>query len=154
MTKEHLSFKSKKGIILIIISTFVSSIAVMMDTIVIRQYDPFSYLGIVSFFVTLTLLIIFPGKIKTFAVLKDRRDGSKTVLYSFLWTIQGGYVLSGTAGRCKSIVPGSFCTLIRSHNNHTCIHIPEGEKICETENNRIHHDAYRIGVIEIGMVLH
>ncbi len=98
---EHLSFKSKKGIILIVLSSFVSSIAIMMDTIVIRQYDSFSYLSIASFFVALVLLVIFPKKIKTFAILKDRRSGPKIILYSFFWTTQSATYYLALQGGAK-----------------------------------------------------
>lgn len=98
---EHLSFKSKKGIILIIASSFVSSVAIMMDTIVIRQYDSFSYLSIASFFVALVLLVIFPKKIKTFTILKDRLNGPKIILYSFFWTTQSATYYLALQGGAK-----------------------------------------------------
>lgn len=98
---EHLSFKSKKGIILIIASSFVSSIAIMMDTIVIRQYDSFSYLSIGSFFVAIVLLVIFPKKIKIFTILKDRQNGPKIILYSFFWTTQAAAYYLALQGGAK-----------------------------------------------------
>ena len=85
VNSEHLTFKSRRGIIFCLLF---SGIAVVNDVIILATYEAFSYTAVMSFLPGVILAFIFPKevvKVKKFLKLKEFR---LMALLTFFYAIQ------------------------------------------------------------------
>ena len=88
VNSEHLTFKSRRGIIFCLLTALFSGIAVVNDVIILATYEAFSYTAVMSFLPGVILAFIFPKevvKVKKFLKIKEFR---LMALLTFFYAIQ------------------------------------------------------------------
>lgn len=89
INSEKLSFVSKQGIIFALLSAVCGGIAVVNDAIILKSYEAFSYMAVISLLPGLILLLLFP---KQFFASKKLFNAKRLKLMSILgifYSIQG-----------------------------------------------------------------
>lgn len=87
---NKITFKSRQGVLFALLSAFCSGIAVVNDAFILKNYDAFSYLAIMSLLPGILLSVLFPKKlIETKALLniKSIKIVSIFCLFSFIQAI-------------------------------------------------------------------
>lgn len=87
---NKITFNSRQGVLFALLSAFCSGIAVVNDAFILKNYDAFSYLAIMSLLPGILLSVLFPKKlIETKALLniKSIKIVSVFCLFSFIQAI-------------------------------------------------------------------
>ncbi len=73
INSEKLSFRSREGVLFALIAATCAGVAVVIDALILKTYDAFSYVAIMSFLPGMILVCLFPKQIvKLPALLKPK----------------------------------------------------------------------------------
>ncbi len=89
VTTEKLNFSSRKGVIFALIASLCSGIAVVNDAVILKSYEAFSFMAIMSFLPGILLLMVFPKRINKIIPVLDIRFALTMILFSVIYSIQG-----------------------------------------------------------------
>ena len=96
---EKLSFESRQGISFALVSAFCSGAAVVNDALILRTYEVFSYVTIMSFIPGIILLALFSNKTKQIKRLATTSRIRLMVIFTFFYALQAvTYYLSYQSG--------------------------------------------------------
>lgn len=99
VNSEKLSFSSREGVIFALISAACGGIAVVVDATILKSYDAFSYLAVMSFLPGIVLLSSFPKQALKIPSLLKPKPLSFMLFFCFIYTIQSSsYYLAYQAG--------------------------------------------------------
>ncbi len=86
---EKLSFKSREGVLYALVAATCAGVAVVVDALILKNYDAFSYVTIMSFLPGLILLSFFPRQIVKIPDLLKPKAFVFMTMFCFIYTIQG-----------------------------------------------------------------
>jgi len=89
INREKLSFNSREGVILALVGAACAGVAVVIDASILRTYDVFSYVAIMSFLPGLILVCVFPKQITKIPALLKPKQFLFMSVFCFIYTIQG-----------------------------------------------------------------
>lgn len=102
--KEGLKFN--KGVLYAFAMAFFCGLAVVFDSVNLKNIDPISYLAIINFLIGILILLAFPKKIKQIKIFKDRTFLKKILLLCVFNTAQAvAYYFALSIGPAAQIAP-------------------------------------------------
>jgi uncharacterized membrane protein len=99
VNSEKLSFKSREGVIYALISASCAGVAIVLDAVILKSYDAYSYLAVMSFLPGLVLMCIFPKQLTKIPKMLKPKKFLFMALFCFIYTIQSAsYYLAYQGG--------------------------------------------------------
>ena len=89
INSDKLSFNSKRGVIFALLSAVCGGIAVVNDAVILRSYEAFSYMAIISLLPGLVLLLLFPKQILDCRKLLSLKRMKLMTIFCIFYSIQG-----------------------------------------------------------------
>lgn len=86
---QKISFKSKSGILYAILSALCASIAVINDTVILKTYEAFSYMTVMSFLPAIVLFALYPRKVAQNQHLFKQKYLMLLSIFALVYSIQG-----------------------------------------------------------------
>jgi len=86
---EKLSFNSKKGVFFALLSAVCGGIAVVNDAVILKSYEAFSYMTIISLLPGLILLLLFPKQFIESKKLINLKRIRLMIVFCIFYSIQG-----------------------------------------------------------------
>lgn len=88
VTTEKLSFGSRKAVIFALLSATCAGIAIISDALILKTYEAFSYVAIMSFLPGVVLLFIFPRHINSLQGTINRKFIFTIFVLCFFYSLQ------------------------------------------------------------------
>jgi len=88
VNSKKVSFNSKKGIVFALLSAVCAGVAVVNDSVILRQYEAFSYTAIISFLPAIVLILLFPKKIAETKILLKAKTLKLMFVFCLFYSIQ------------------------------------------------------------------
>ena len=89
INSEKLSFNSRRGILFALLSAVCGGIAVANDAVILKSYEAFSYMAIISLLPGFVLLFLFPKYLLGCKKLLDLRRMKIMSIFCMFYSIQG-----------------------------------------------------------------
>ncbi|MBI5151299.1 MAG: EamA family transporter [Candidatus Pacebacteria bacterium] len=88
VSTEKLSFSSKEGVFFALLASVIGGVAVVNDSIILKNYEAFSYTAIMSFMPGIILTILFPQRLKRIVTRKFVKVLPLMGMFCFFYTVQ------------------------------------------------------------------
>lgn len=88
INSQNLSFKSRKGIFLALLTALFSGIAVVNDAFILKTYEAFSFTAIMSLLPGVILILAFPKELNNIKNYFLKRDFRIMLILTFFYSIQ------------------------------------------------------------------
>lgn len=88
VSTEKLSFSSREGVFFALFASVIGGIAVVNDSIILKNYEAFSYTSIMSFMPGIILTVLFPQRIKRMFTGKFVKILPLMGVFCFFYTVQ------------------------------------------------------------------
>ena len=89
INSDKLSFNSKRGVMFALLSAICGGVAVVNDAFILRSYEAFSYMAIISLLPGFILLLLFPKQFLESKKLLNLRGIKLMTIFCIFYSIQG-----------------------------------------------------------------